>query len=96
MDAFTVRASFSEPIAIGYKAFRDHSFDVTGGSVTRARRVNGRSDLWEITVKPSAATAVSVALASDRACDERGAVCTKDGRPLTDGTLEVNIAGPGG
>ena len=96
VDAFTLRASFSEPIAIGYKAFGDHSFDVTGGSVTRARRVNGRSDLWEITVKPSAATAVSVALASGRACDERGAVCTKDGRPLTDGTLEVNIAGPDG
>ena len=96
VDAFTFRASFSEPIAIGYKAFGDHSFDVTGGSVTRARRVNGRSDLWEITVKPSAATAVSVALASGRACDERGAICTKDGRPLTDGPLELIVAGPDG
>ena len=96
VDAFTFRASFSEPIAIGYKTFRDHSFDVTGGSVTRARRVNRRSDLWEITVKPSAATAVSVALASDRACDERGAICTKDGRPLTDGPLELIVAGPDG
>ena len=96
VDAFTFRASFSEPIAIGYRTFRDHSFEVTGGTVTRARRVNGRSDLWEITVKPSAATAVSAALASDRACDERGSVCTKDGKPLAAGLLELNIAGPDG
>ena len=96
VDSFTFRASFSEPIASSYKTLRDHSFDVIGGSVTRARRVNGRNDLWEITVKPGGTGAVRVVLAAGRACDETGAVCTGDGRPLADGILELDIAGTGG
>ena len=53
-DSFTFRIAFSDDIRISYKTFRDHSIEVTGGSVTKARRVNRRRDLWEITVEPGA------------------------------------------
>ena len=81
--AFTFRLAFSEAIVIGYEAFRDHSVGVSGGAVTKAQRVNKRRDLWEITVEPASDAAVSVSLLQPPACDETGAICTGDGRPLS-------------
>ena len=49
---FTFDAVFNSDIGISYKTLRDHSFTVTNGKVTRARRNNGRNDSWEITVTP--------------------------------------------
>ena len=46
-----VRALFSKPLALGYSAIRDQGFAVQGGAVVGARRVDGRSDLWELVVK---------------------------------------------
>ena len=42
---FTFRIAFSEPISISYVTLRDDSLDVTNGSATKAKRVNGQSDL---------------------------------------------------
>ena len=81
--AFTFRIAFSEAIVIGYEAFRDHSVGVSGGAVTKARRVDKRRDLWKITVEPASDAAVSVSLSPPQACDETGAICTGDGRPLS-------------
>ena len=50
-SAFNVRVEFREDVGISYKALRDESFSVTDGDVTGARRVDGRHDLWEITVE---------------------------------------------
>ena len=82
-DAFTFRIAFSEPISISYTVLRDSALDVTGGSVAEARRVEGRSDLWEITVEPSSNAAVTVMLPATEDCDAQGAVCTEDGRGLS-------------
>ena len=73
-DAFTFRIAFSDGINISYKTFRDHSLEVTGGSVTKARRVNRRRDLWEITVEPNADADVSVVLPVTEDCSTQGAV----------------------
>ena len=91
---FTFRIAFSEPIGIGYATLRDHSLEVTGGSVSRARRADGRSDLWEITVAPGSTADVVVALPADRACDIKGAVCTGDGKRLSN-RPELTVPGPG-
>ena len=91
--AFTLRVAFSEAIAIGYEVFRDHSVGVIGGEVTRARRVDKRRDLWEITVKPASDAAVSVSLSPPPACDETGAICTGDGRPLS-ASITAIVPGP--
>ena len=54
-SAFSFRVAFSEDIGTSFKVLRDESFMTTGGALTGARRVDGRNDLWEITVEPSGA-----------------------------------------
>ena len=51
-SAFSFRVEFSEDIETSYQTLRDESFSVTDGDVTGARRVDGRHDLWKITVEP--------------------------------------------
>ena len=95
---FTFRILFSEDIGISYKTLRDESVSATGGArVTKARRVNGRKDLWEITVEPEGDADVTVTLASGRACGTAGAVCTRTGdpRPLANSPSATVIGPPG-
>ena len=47
---FKLRVKFSAPLSTGYATVRDHGFSVTGARVTGARRVDRRSDLWELTL----------------------------------------------
>ena len=91
--AFRVRLAFSEGISISYTRMRDASFTVTGGDVTQARRVDGRRDLWKITIEPDADEAVTVRLPETTDCAASGAICTGDGRPLSH-ALSATIAGP--
>ena len=44
------RITFNRPLATGYATVRDQGFNVTGGRVTGARRVDRRSDRWELTI----------------------------------------------
>ncbi len=94
-SAFTVRVSFSEDIGIGYAAFRDHSFEVEGGSVTDAKQVEGRNDLWEITVEPDSDGAVTVILPETTDCSDQGAVCARgdSGKKLSNRS-ELSVPGP--
>ena len=91
--AFRVRLAFSEGISISYTRMRDASFTVTGGDVTQARRVDGRRDLWEITIEPDSDGAVTVRLPETTDCAASGAICTGDGRGLSQ-ALSATIAGP--
>ena len=93
--AFSFRVAFSDGISISYKTLRDASFTVTGGDVTRARRVDRRRDLWKITVEPDADEAVTVRLPETTDCDASGAICTGDGRGLSH-SLSATVAGPVG
>ena len=61
-SAFRVRVAFSEDIGISYTTLRDDAFTVSGGEVTGARRVDGRHDLWEITVEPDSDGDVTITL----------------------------------
>ena len=45
------RVTFNRPLATGYATVRDQGFTVTGGRVTGARRVDRRSDRWELTIQ---------------------------------------------
>ena len=75
------RVAFSEEIGVSYQTLRDESFTTTGGAVTGARRVDGRNDLWEITVEPSGAENVTITLPRCRDCGTTGAVCTREDTP---------------
>ena len=91
--AFKLRIAFSEDISIGFRRFRDQALSVSGGSVKKAKRVDGRHDLWEVTVKPGSLGDVTVTLAGGRACGTAGAVCTGDGRALS-ATISTTVLGP--
>ena len=86
--AFEFRIAFSEAVAIEADAMRDHALAVAGGSVTAAAPVDGRGDLWSITVTPSGTETISILLAPGRACTESGAICTEDGRQLFAGAYD--------
>ena len=78
---FTFRVLFSEDVGISYVNMRDDAFTVDEGDVTGARRVDGRNDLWEITVEPDGDDGVAVTLTGNRACTTAGAVCTREDSP---------------
>ena len=63
--------------------------------MTKARRVNGRSDLREMTVKPLGSDAVEIELPITTSCTAAGAVCTSDGRKLSNANADT-VAGPPG
>ena len=90
---FTFKIAFSEPISISYKTLRDDSLEVTNGSATKAKRVDGQSDLWEITVEPDSDAAVTVVLPITEGCGSDGAVCTRDGTKLSNRS-ELTVPGP--
>ena len=92
--AFTFEVLFSEPVPTSYRVLRDDgAFEVDGGTVTRARRVDGRDDLREIHVRPAGEGAVTVTLPPTTDCGARGAVCMDDGRRLSAGD-SATVAGP--
>ena len=95
-SAFTFQVQFSEEVGISYVTLRDESFSEANGDVTAARRVDGRHDLWEITVEPDdSREAVTITLNGDRDCGTTGAVCTRgdDPRPLSN-SPSATVAGP--
>ena len=75
-NAFRFRVAFSENIAISYRSLREDAFAVTGGRVTRGKRVDRRKDLFEITVEPDGAGEVAISLPAGRECSVSGAICT--------------------
>ena len=95
--AFTFELRFSENIeSLSYTTLHQHAFTVTGGSVSKARRLEaGKNVRWEITVQPSSNAAVTIVLPITTDCSVQGAICTSDGRKLSS-RLELTVSGPGG
>ena len=92
-NGFKLRIAFSDAVEITPEDMRDHALLVSGGTVTGAATVKGRSDLWELTVQPAGPGPVSVLASLGRACADPGALCTADGRSLTAGPALV-VPGP--
>ncbi len=90
---FTFRVRFSEAISTSYRTLREHSFSVTNADITRARRINGNSAHWEMTVVPSNNNDIAIVLEANRACNITGAVCTSNGTRLST-RLEGTVTGP--
>ena len=95
-NAFTFELRFSEEFPVSYETLRDHAFTVTGGGVKKAQRLEQGSDIgWRITVKPDGDGHVTVILPVTTDCGDQGAICTGDGRMLSN-RLELTVSGPGG
>ena len=82
-SAFTLRIAFSAEVDITAQQMRDHALTISNAAVTNATRVDGRSDLWELTVEPAGTGAISILVPLNRPCSETGALCTADGRMLS-------------
>ena len=93
---FTFEIEFSEEFGLSYKTLKFHAFNVTGGSVERAQRTDKPSNIpWRITVKPQGTGDVTIELPATTNCGATGAICTGDGRKLSNRT-EFTVSGPGG
>ena len=93
-DAFTFELRFSEEFKLSYKTLRDHAFTVDGGTVTRAKRITKGSNLrWRITVEPDGDGQVVITLPVTEDCAAEGAICTRDGRQLSE-QVEWTVPGP--
>ena len=94
-SAFTFELRFSEEVKLSYLTLRDHGFTVTGGTVNRAKRMTQGSNIgWTMTVTPGGNAGVTVVLPVTTDCDAQGAVCSADGRKLSN-RLEFIVSGPG-
>ena len=95
--AFTFELRLSENMeSFSYSTLQEHAFAVTGGSVSKARRLEaGKNVRWEITIQPSSNADVTIVLPITTDCAVQGAICTSDGRKLSN-RLEVTVSGPGG
>ena len=99
-SAFTFELRFSETFPISYLTIRDRAFTVTNGRVTGARRLEPggleRNRRWEITVAPATGVEdVSIALPATTDCAASGAVCTADGRMLSNTARATILGAPG-
>ena len=95
--AFTFELRLSENIEnLSYTTLHEHALTVTGGTVDKARRLAAPSNVrWEITVTPASNADVTIVLPITTDCSVQGAICTSDGRKLSN-RLEVTVSGPGG
>ena len=98
-DVFTFEIRFSEQFGLSYKTLRDDAFTVVGGEVKKAQRMDRDSDTpniwWRITVEPDGNGDVTITLPATTDCTDDGAICTEDGRKLSN-RLEFTVSGPGG
>ena len=94
---FHFRVAFSEDIGISSRSLREDAFAVTGGRVTGGKRVDGRRDLFRMTVRPDSDAAVTITLPAGRECGVSGAICSKSEprRQLTN-SPSARVRGPVG
>ena len=92
---FTVEVLFSEaPADMDNAAFRA-ALDVTGGVMTKVRRVNLDRAHRIVTIRPQGWGAVDIVLPASPNCEAAGALCTEAGGALEIG-LATRVKGPPG
>ena len=88
---FTMHLAFSAPVANTAADLRDHAVAVDGGSVEAVEPVDGRSDLWALTVAPDGADDVTLSVEAAGTCGDPGVLCTAGGESLSQ-SASVTIA----
>ena len=102
---FTFRIAFSENLhQYSYATLRDTSLTVMQGDTrltpTKVKRTYASdasrvNRIWDVTVAPQSKASLAIALGPSPACTEAGAMCTEDGRALSN-TLSATVLGPPG
>ena len=92
-NVFTFDIRFSEDIPLSYKTLKFHAFTVTGGSILKAQRMDKPSNIkWRIMVRPDSSEDVTIVLPATTDCETQGAICTEDGRKLSN-SLVFTVSG---
>ena len=95
-NVFTFDIRFSEEIPLSYKTLKFHAFTVTGGSILKAQRLDKPSNIkWRIMVRPDSSEDVTIVLPATTDCEAQGAICTEDGRMLSN-SLVFTVSGSSG
>ena len=91
---FAFRVRLSETVGKFSRSPRASSFAVTQGRVTGVEQIG--AGLWRVTVQPASLSDVTVTLAGGRDCDDEpsGAVCTPDGRSLSNTSTATIVGSP--
>ena len=92
---FLLDLEFShEPERFSYRTVRDGLFDVEGGRIENARRLErGRNLHWEISVVPGGDGAVTLDARETVDCAAEHAACDAEGRKFN-GDLSLTVPGP--
>ena len=93
VDTFTFTAHFTDAVSADAATLRDHTLDVTGGSVTVVTQSGSSTRNWEIEVQPDSGNDVTITLIDASSCEVVGAICTSDGRQLHN-QPSVTVSGP--
>ena len=98
VNAFTFELHFSEEPDPGfsYKTLKFDAFTVKKGTLTKSRRMNKPSNMsWLIEIVPDGNDQVTVLLPKTNNCTDTGAICTEDGRKLSNEN-EFTVSRAGG
>ena len=80
---FTFDLAFTDELIAGWKQIK-RAFVVSGGSIEKISRKTKGSDLgWNVTVRPAGTDSLTITLRATAQCSSTGAVCTDDGRRLS-------------
>ena len=84
----------TEPAGLSYRTVQNGLFDVSGGTIGRAWRLQkGNNAGWGLRIEASGFGDVTLTLRATTDCAGTPGVCTSDGRMLAGG-LQATIAGP--
>ena len=86
-----VKLAFSEALTVSWKNVFA-ALSVTGGTLTRINRIDGRSDLWNVVVAPGGDGAVTVSLPASKSCTGTKAICAGT-QPLSSAASTI-VPGP--
>ena len=103
-SSFTFQFEFSEALSdYSYTTMRDTSLRIQqgatrlGSSNVKVSRTSGvvKNKGWTVTVTPAGNEAITIELGPTAACTDNGAMCTADGRALSN-ALTTTVQGPPG
>ena len=84
---FVLEAEFSWPVTTSREAMYQQAVRVTNGEATNAFPKDNQPKIWVFWIKPLYNETIRVELLPTTDCEAEGAICTEDGRPLSNRAL---------
>lgn len=92
-EAFDFRVRLTDHAPDDGTAFGADSLRITAGSLQRLKPIDGREDLWQVTIAPDGRRSVGVQLLSRPRCNGSAAVCVMESS-MSSQELRVVVPGP--